>query len=254
MDFDRSASSGGGVGGYDYDYDYDEAPSAGQELVSGGSRRESEGGWQFVASGTSTRDGPLRLARQLYPQRAKEVSSMYRNICLSTGKNHRGVRRRAYIAACVLYVSVKENTAYLPTAFRELLDKADVTATQLLRAIQSMMTMGVRWSVPVDFHSMVVRPAVEHGFRIQQHMELPESGKPHETAAAFYLCTSASLTDTADLFGVDLRQLNRALSGGERRRGRTQDDDDDDDDDAVGATERQQVRALRGWEKKEKKR
>ena len=175
--------------------------------------RAGEG--QFVSHAptrASSRGGGLRLARQLYPQRAKQVSSMYQELCRSTGKNHRGVRRRAYIAACVLHVSVKENSAYLPATFRELLDKANLTATQLLRAIQSTMTMGVRWSVPVDFNSVVAQPALEHGYEVIGHMDLPESGKPQETAAAFSLCTSASVRDAADLFGVEVQQVNRALS------------------------------------------
>ena len=160
----------------------------------------------------ASRRSGVRLARQLYPQRFKEVSSMYRNLCRCTGKNHRGVRRRAYIAACVLYVSLKENSAYLPGTFRQLLEKACVSSNQLLRSIQSMMSMGIRWTVPVDFNSMVVRPALEHGFRVHERMDLPESGKPSDTAAAFYLCTSASLGATADLFGVDVRQLELALT------------------------------------------
>ena len=82
--------------------------------------RAGEG--QFVSHAptrASSRGGGVRLARQLYPQRAKQVSSMYQELCRSTGKNHRGVRRRAYIAACVLHVSVKENSAYLPAYFFE---------------------------------------------------------------------------------------------------------------------------------------
>ena len=193
-----------------------EHDSHGGELVSGEreSFRAAREGCQFVYANVPQAQNcgsGYRLAKQLYPSKAEEVSAMYRTVCQNTGKNHRGVHRRAYIAACVLYVSVKDSSAYLPTAYSNLLDEARLTSTQLLRAIQTLMSMGIRWCVPLDFTSMVARPAREHGFQVTQSIDLPESGRPSDTAAAFYLCTDASLAKTASLFGLQERQLVRAV-------------------------------------------